>query len=179
MLSPQLPSRFDPPCGAAQRFVPTVDSLPAQLLHGLQQPFFFLRGPTALVWLGRTKRTDFLIDSDQLLAEFLQAVKLGDFLLRFTESRRTGKSLGNGFAVDPAGEPNLGIVPGIILAAAYCVLIWPRVTRPIILLLAICVHGGIALALVLLIGACASDGATNKTQITTNEMTGFMTGLPF
>jgi hypothetical protein len=76
--------------------------------------FFFLRGPTALVWLGRTKRTDFLIDSDQLLAEFLQAVKLGDFLLRFTESRRTGKSLGNGFAVDPAGEPNLGIVPGII-----------------------------------------------------------------
>ena len=114
MLSPQLPSRFDPPCGAAQRFVPTVDSLPAQLLHGLQQPFFFLRGPTALVWLGRTKRTDFLIDSDQLLAEFLQAVKLGDFLLRFTESRRTGKSLGNGFAVDPAGEPNLGIVPGII-----------------------------------------------------------------
>ncbi|MEX1232669.1 MAG: HTTM domain-containing protein [Planctomycetaceae bacterium] len=35
----------------------------------------------------------------------------------------------------------------VLWELAYCVLIWPRLTRPVVLLLAICVHGGIALAL--------------------------------
>ena len=35
----------------------------------------------------------------------------------------------------------------VLWELSYCVLIWPRLTRPVVLLLGICVHSGIALAL--------------------------------
>ena len=35
----------------------------------------------------------------------------------------------------------------LLWEAYYCFLVWPRVTRPVVLLMAVCVHTGIALAL--------------------------------
>jgi hypothetical protein len=57
----------------------------------LQQPFFFLNGPAALLRLARAQRADLLIDADQVLAELLKAMELGDLLLRFAQRSGSGE----------------------------------------------------------------------------------------
>jgi hypothetical protein len=47
----------------------------------LQQPFFFLVCPAAPRALDRAEVADLVVDAHQLLAEFLEAVEFGDFLL--------------------------------------------------------------------------------------------------
>jgi hypothetical protein len=95
--------RFPPPpdpfgrfCDAGRRCGSAVGLLRARPLDGLQQPFFFLFGPTAALPLHRAKLTDFLVDPDQVLAEFLELMKLGDLLLRFTQRGRVGEGFGHG-----------------------------------------------------------------------------------
>jgi len=80
----------------------------------LQQPFFFLVGPAALLRFDRAKRTYLFVDADQVLAKLLEAMELGNLLLRLAQRGRTGEGFGDAFARDSSGEAELRIVAGII-----------------------------------------------------------------
>jgi hypothetical protein len=69
---------------------------------------------TAAFPLHGAKSADLFVDTDQILAQLLQAVELGDLLLRFAQRRWIGKGLGRALARDPAGQPELRIVTRII-----------------------------------------------------------------
>jgi hypothetical protein len=61
----------------------------------LQQPFFFLGRPAHLRLLGRRKRTDLLIEGNEFLAEYLEAMKLTDLqIARQGAAARWGKEKG-------------------------------------------------------------------------------------
>jgi hypothetical protein len=85
-----------------------------QSLDGSQQPFLVLGGPTVPLSLHRTKLTDFLVGGDQLRTGLLEAMKLGDLLLRFAKSVRVGKGFGDGLTRHSAGEAELGIMAGVM-----------------------------------------------------------------
>jgi hypothetical protein len=69
----------------------------------MQQPFFFLIAPAALLLCYRAKRTDLFVNADQILAEFPEPMELGDLLLCLTQRGRIGKRFGDAFAGDPPG----------------------------------------------------------------------------
>ena len=60
------------------------------------------------------RRQILLVEGDQLLAELLEAVKLGDLLLCLAQRGGIGKGFGHGFASDAAGEAELRIMAGVV-----------------------------------------------------------------
>jgi hypothetical protein len=80
----------------------------------LQQPFFFLIGPAAMLRLDRAKGTDLFVDAYQVLAEFLEAMELRDLLLRLAQGGRIGKGLGHAFACHSSGQTELWVMTGVI-----------------------------------------------------------------
>ena len=73
--------------------------------------------PPALL-LHRAEPTDFFVEGHQVLAELLEAVKLGDLLLRFAQGGGIGKAFRYRFAGHAAGEAELGIVPRVVVLGA-------------------------------------------------------------
>jgi glycosyltransferase involved in cell wall biosynthesis len=95
--------RCDRLCDAEQRYGLGVGLFPAPPPDGSQQPFFFLLGPAAPLWLHGTKLTDPFIEGDEFLAELLEAPKLGDLLLRFAQRGGVRKALRHGLASHSSG----------------------------------------------------------------------------
>jgi hypothetical protein len=54
------------------------------------------------------------VDCDQLLAEFLKAMKLGDLLLGLAQCRRVGEGLRDRLAGHSVGQAKLGIVSRVV-----------------------------------------------------------------
>src|SRR5580693_466356 len=84
----------------------------------MQQPFFFLTGPAALLLFHRAKRTDLFVNADQILAEFPEPMELGDLLLCLAQRGGIGKRFGHAFAGDPPGQTELRVVTGIVRLGA-------------------------------------------------------------
>jgi hypothetical protein len=84
----------------------------------LQQPFFFLIGPATLLPFDRPKRTDLFVDADQILAEFLEMMELGDLLLCFAQRGGIGKRFSDAFPAHPPGQTELRIVTGVVRLGA-------------------------------------------------------------
>jgi hypothetical protein len=84
----------------------------------LQQPFFFLIGPAALLPFDGPKSTNFFVDADQILAEFLKTMELGDLLLRLAQRGRMGKRFSHTLSADPPGQTELRVVTGVIRLGA-------------------------------------------------------------
>jgi hypothetical protein len=80
----------------------------------LQQPFFFLAGPGAMLCFDGAKGTYLFVDADQVLAEFLKAMELCDLLLGFAQGGRTGEGFGYALARYSSRETELRIVAGIV-----------------------------------------------------------------
>jgi hypothetical protein len=78
----RLAGRFGRCCVARRRCGSAVGLLPAQFPDGLQQPFFFLLGPSTTL-LDRTKSADLFVDADQLVVELLETTELVNLPLRF------------------------------------------------------------------------------------------------
>jgi hypothetical protein len=85
---------------------------------GLQQPFFFLVGPAALLCFDQAKGAYLFADTDQVLAEFLKAMELCDLLLGFAQGGRTGEGFGHALARYSSGETELRIVTGVVRLGA-------------------------------------------------------------
>jgi hypothetical protein len=64
--------------------------------------------------LDGAKSADFFVDAHQVLAEFLEPMELGDFVLRFAQRRRTGEGFSHAFAGDSAGQTELRVVTGVV-----------------------------------------------------------------
>jgi len=62
--------------------------------------------------------TDLFVDANQVFAELLETMKLGDFLLCLTERTGVGKGFRDGLAGHPSGEPHLRIMTRIIRLGA-------------------------------------------------------------
>jgi hypothetical protein len=62
--------------------------------------------------------TDLFVDANQVFAELLETMKLGDFLLGLTECTGVGKGFRDGLAGHPSGEPHLRIMTRIIRLGA-------------------------------------------------------------
>src|SRR5437016_10323304 len=82
---PRLPDRSDRPYGAVQKQGRGIGLLLASLPDGSQQSFFFLLRPAAPLLLDRAESTDLFVEGHQVLAELLEAMKLGDLLLGFAQ----------------------------------------------------------------------------------------------
>jgi len=82
------------------------------------QPFFFLIGPAAMLRFDRAKGTDPFVDADQVLAELLEAMELGDLLLRLAQGGGIGKGFGHAFACDSSGQTELWVVTGVVRLGA-------------------------------------------------------------
>src|SRR5205085_9580578 len=76
---------------------------------------FFLRRECLF---GRPHRTDPLAKIDDLIAQFLKAVKCRHLLLCFAQRRRRSERLGDGLPADLAREPERGPVAGIVTLGA-------------------------------------------------------------
>src|SRR5438094_3614588 len=106
------------PYGVVQRHGRAVGLLPAPPPDGPQQPFFFLLGPAAPLRLDRAESTDLVVEGDQVLAKLLEAMKLGDLLLRLAQRRGIGKALRYRLAGDAASEAKLRIMSrGVVFGA--------------------------------------------------------------
>jgi hypothetical protein len=64
--------------------------------------------------LDRAESTDLFVEGHQVLAELLEAVKLGDLLLGFAQGRGIGKSLRHGLAGHAASETELRVVSRVV-----------------------------------------------------------------
>src|SRR5580704_11705562 len=113
-----LPDRSGRSSGVAQRYGRAVGLLPGPLPDGSQQPFFFLLRPAPTFLRDRAQSTDPVVESDEVLTELLEAVKLGDLLLRLAERGRIGKGLGHRLAGHAAREAKLWIVSGVVVFSA-------------------------------------------------------------
>jgi hypothetical protein len=80
----------------------------------LQQPFFFLIAPASPSLLDRAKSADSLVDAHQVLAEFLEPMELGDFVLRLAQRVRIGEGFGHALARDSPGQTELRVVTGVV-----------------------------------------------------------------
>src|ERR1051325_6327403 len=96
--TPRLPDRSDRPYGVVQKQGRGIGLLLAPLPHGSQQRFFFLLCPAAPLLLDRAESTDLFVEGHQVLAQLLEAVKLGDLLLGFTQGGGIRKGLRHGLA---------------------------------------------------------------------------------
>ena len=108
-----LPDRSVRGDGVRQKRGPAGGSVRVQFPDGLQQPFFFLLRPAAPLALDRTQLANLLIEANQLGAEFLESMKLSDFLLRFAQGNGIGERFGNRLTRRPTGQPELRIVAGV------------------------------------------------------------------
>src|SRR5439155_1140541 len=106
------------PYGVVQRHGRAVGLLPAPPPDGPQQPFFFLLGPAAPLRLDRAESTDLVVEGDQVLAKLLEAMKLGDLLLRLAQRRGIGKALRYRLAGDAASEAKLRIMSRVVVFGA-------------------------------------------------------------
>jgi hypothetical protein len=68
--------------------------------------------------LDRAKRTDPFVDADQVVAEFLKAMELGDLLLRFAQRGGIGEGFGHACARYSSGQTELRIVAGVVRSGA-------------------------------------------------------------
>src|SRR5437879_7288154 len=91
-----LPDRSGRPFGVVQRHGRAVDLLPAPPLDGSQQPFFFLVAPATPLLLHRAESTDLVVEGDQVLAEVLETVKVGVFLVLLEQRGGIGRVFWNG-----------------------------------------------------------------------------------
>src|SRR5580700_3150502 len=80
--------------------------------------FFFLICPAAPFLLDRAESTDLFVDGHQVLAELLEAVKLGDLLLSFAQGGGIGKGLRHGLAVHAASETELRVMSRVVAFGA-------------------------------------------------------------
>ena len=78
------------------------------------QPVFFLGGPAAALLVHRTESTDLFVDSDELLAQLLEATELAHLLLGLAQSGGVGKTFRDRPASYPAGQPELGVMAGVV-----------------------------------------------------------------
>jgi hypothetical protein len=62
----------------------------------------------------RAKSADLLVDAHQVLAEFLESMEFGDFVLRLAQRGRVGEGLGHALAGDSPGQPKLRVVARIV-----------------------------------------------------------------
>src|SRR5438067_13684643 len=62
----------------------------------------------------RAKGTDPLVDADQGLAELLEAMELGDLLLRLAQGGGIGIGLGHAFARHSSCQTELWVVTGVV-----------------------------------------------------------------
>ena len=68
--------------------------------------------------LGRAKSTDPFVDTDQVLAQLLKAMELGDLLLRLAQRGGMGEGLSHALARHSSGQTELRIVAGIVRPGA-------------------------------------------------------------
>src|SRR5713226_3611475 len=120
LARPTLPlrDRSARPYGVVPRHGRAVGLLPAPPLDGSQQPFFFLLRPAAPLRLDRAESTDLVVEDDQVLAELLEAVKLGHLLLRLAQRRGIGKALRYRLAGHTASEAKLRIMSRVVVFGA-------------------------------------------------------------
>src|SRR5256884_7041233 len=116
--TPRLPDRSDRPYGVVQKQGRGIGLLLAPLPHGSQQRFFFLLRPAAPLLLDRAESTDLFVEGHQVLAELLEAVKLGDLLLGFAQGGGIGKGLRHGLAGHAASETELRVMSGVVAFGA-------------------------------------------------------------
>jgi hypothetical protein len=64
--------------------------------------------------IDRAKGTDLFVHSDQILAEFLKAMELGNLLLRLTQRSGMGKRLRHALATHPSGKTELRVMTSVI-----------------------------------------------------------------
>jgi hypothetical protein len=84
----------------------------------LQQPFFFLIGPASWLLLDRPKSANLFVDTNQVLAEFLESMELADLLLRFAQCGRIGKRFRNALSGHSPSQTELRVVTGVIRSRA-------------------------------------------------------------
>ena len=116
--TPRLADRSDRPYGVVQKPGRGSGLLLAPLPHGSQQRFFFLLRPAAPLLLDRAESTDLFVEGHQVLAQLLEAVKLGDLLLGFTHGSGIGKGLRHGLAGHAASEAELRVMSRVVASGA-------------------------------------------------------------
>src|SRR6266852_249133 len=85
---------------------------------GLQQPFFFLLDPATPMLRNRAESTDLVVEGDQVLAELLETVKLGDFLLCLAQRGGIGKGFCHRLAEHAASEAKLRVMSRVVVFGA-------------------------------------------------------------
>src|SRR5207247_3236774 len=73
------------------------------------------RRPAAAFLRDRAESTDLFVEGDQILAELLEAVKLGHLLLRLAQRCGIGKALRYRLARDSASEAKLRIMSRVVV----------------------------------------------------------------
>src|SRR5207253_7354956 len=76
------------------------------------------RRPAAAFLRDRAESTDLFVEGDQILAELLEAVKLGHLLLRLAQRCGIGKALRYRLARDSASEAKLRIMSRVVVFGA-------------------------------------------------------------
>src|SRR5580700_737142 len=80
--------------------------------------FFFLICPAAPFLLDRAESTDLFVDGHQVPAELLEAVKLADLLLGFTQGGGIRKGFRHGLAGHAASEAELRVMSRVVAFGA-------------------------------------------------------------
>jgi hypothetical protein len=80
--------------------------------------FFFLLRPAAPLLLDRAESTDLFVEGHQVLAELLEAVKLGDLPLGLAQGGGIGKGLRHRLAGHAASETELRVMSRIVAFGA-------------------------------------------------------------
>jgi hypothetical protein len=80
----------------------------------LQQPFFFLFAPASTLLLNGAESADSFVYAHQVLAEFLEPMELGDFVLRLAQRSGIGEGFSHAFASDSPGQTELRVVTGVV-----------------------------------------------------------------
>jgi len=76
-----------------------------------------MRRPANRLLLERAESTDLFVEGDQVLAELLEAVKLGHLLLRLAQGGGIGKGFRHGLAGHAASEAKLRIMCRVVVLA--------------------------------------------------------------
>jgi len=98
-------------CAVRRKSAAGVALFPARLPAGWFPPFFFLgRRPGPSHW---PQPADLFINVQKLLSQFPEALTFGNLALRFGQTSRRGKRLGDRFPVHLACQPVVGTVAGL------------------------------------------------------------------